>query len=267
MAWRSVDGIALRRVRGSAGGGMEDPEKRYLVIGTGRSGSTLLSSILADAGANFALGDVASWDPRWGAYEHPLLHVAEAWRSRIQKIRHSVLPDRLEALCAPRMRRALSSLFEQAEFAKSIPLVGMVDAVHRLGFAPVLIVNYRAFQDYARSIHLSRPFWDVPKLVDRYVSTYSTAILQLEIFGGCTVEYDELVDAEETAWARALAEVTRLPEERLLEHRSERVRKQRPAGKKPEPILDKASLDPRIGLLYDALRSLKGRALPPEGRR
>jgi len=246
---------------------MEDPRKRYLVVGTGRSGSTLLSSILADAGANFALGSVESWDPSWGEYEHPLLHVAEAWRSRIQKIRRSVLPDRLEAFCAPRMHRALSRLLERAEYAKSIPLVGMVDVIHRLGFAPVLIVNYRAFRDYARSIHLSRPFWDIPKLMDRYISTYSTAILQLEIFGGCTIDYEELVDSRETAWARALSELTRLPEHRLLEQRSKRVNAKASSGKKAEPIFDQSSLDPRIGLLYDALRSLKGRALPPEERR
>jgi hypothetical protein len=246
---------------------MDDLKARYLVIGTGRSGSSLLSSILADAGANFAMETVKSWNPSWGEYEHSLLNVAEAWHSRIQKIRGSVLPDRLEALFEPRMKRALSKLFGQAEFAKSVPLVGMIDVVYQLGFRPVLIVNYRAFQDYARSIFLSRSHWDVPALIERYVSTYSTAILQLEIFGGCTIGYDELIDTEETAWARTLAEVTQLSEERLLEHRSKRVKADLPTGKRPEPILDKSLLDPRIGLLYDALKSLKGRALPPEGRR
>ena len=246
---------------------MEDSKTRYLVIGTGRSGSSLLSAILDDAGANFAMGNVKSWNPSWGEYEHSLLHVAEAWRSRIQKIRGSVLPDRLEAFCEPRMNRALSRLFDQAEFAKSVPLVDMVDVIYRLGLKPVLIVNYRAFQDYARSICLSRPFWDMPRLMERYVSTYSTAILQLEIFGGCTIGYDELVDIEETAWARTLAEVTQLSEDRLLEHRSKRVKANLSAGKRPEPVLDKSLLDPRIGLLYDALKSLKGRALPPESRR
>jgi len=165
------------------------------------------------------------------------------------------------------MERALSRLFDQADFAKSVPLVGMVDVIYRLGFRPVLIVNYRAFQDYARSICLSRPFWDMPMLMERYVSTYSTAILQLEIFGGCTIGYDELVDTDETAWARSLAELTHLSEDRLLEHRDKRVEASLSERKRPEPILDKSLLDPRIGHLFDALRSLKGRALPPEGGR
>jgi hypothetical protein len=246
---------------------MEDSKTCFLVIGTGRSGSSLLSAILADAGANFAMGTVKSWNPSWGEYEHSLLHVAEAWRSRIRRIRASVLPDRLTALCEPRMKQALAQLFDEADFAKSIPLVGMVDEIYRLGFKPVLIVNYRAFQEYARSILLSRSFWDMPKLMEQYVATYSTAILQLEIFGGCTIGYDELVDPGETAWAQALSEITKIPQERLLEHRSQRVNVNSSANKRPESILDKSLLDPRIALLYEALSSLKGRALPPESRR
>ena len=246
---------------------MEKTGKRYLIVGTGRSGSSLLSSILADAGCNFAMENVKSWNPRDGEYEHPLLLSAEAWRSRIEKIRRSVIPDRLSPFCDTRMKRNLTRLFEQAEFAKSIPLIGLVDVVHRLGFQPVLIVNYRGFQDYARSICMSRPFWDMPRLIDRYVATYSTAILQLEIFGGCTISYDELISPEKTQWARALGEITPASEETILKCRNERVRADIARKERALPILEKARLDPRLDLLHDALSSLEGKVLSSESRR
>jgi hypothetical protein len=246
---------------------LEKSDNRYLIVGTGRSGSSLLSSILADAGCNFAMENVKSWNPRDGEYEHPLLLAAETWRSRIERIRNSVIPGRLSAFCHAQMERRLTQLFEQAEFAKSIPLIGLVDVVHRLGFQPVMIVNYRGFQDYARSVWMSRPFWDMPHLIDRYVATYSTAILQLEIFGGCTISYDELIDPEKTQWAKVLGEITPASEETILKCRNERVRADIAGKERALPILEKSRLDPRLDLLYDTLRSLEGRALSSESHR
>jgi hypothetical protein len=246
---------------------LEKNDNRYLIVGTGRSGSSLLSSILADAGCNFAMENVKSWNPRDGEYEHPLLLAAEAWRSRIERIRNSVIPGRLSAFCQARMERKLTRLFEQAEFAKSIPLIGLVDVVNRIGFRPVMIVNYRGFQDYARSVWMSRPFWDMPHLIDRYVATYSTAILQLEIFGGCTISYDELIDPEKTQWAKVLGEITPASEETILKYRNERVRTDIAGKERALPILEKSRLDPRLDLLYDTLSSLEGRALPSESHR
>jgi hypothetical protein len=180
--------------------------------------------------------NVKSWNPRDGEYEHPLLHSAEAWRSRIENIQRSIIPDRLAAICEAQMKRNLTRLFNEAEFAKSIPLIGLVDVIKQLGFQPVVIVNYRTFQDYARSISMSRPFWDMPRLIERYAATYSTAILQLELFGGCTIAYDELVRPDETQWARVLAEITPASEETILECRDKRVRAAIALKDRAEPI-------------------------------
>ena len=142
----------------------------------------------------------------------------------------------------------------------------LVDVIHRLGFEPVVIVNYRPFQDYARSICLSRPYWDMPRLIERYISTYSTAILQLELFGGCTIGYDELVTPEETQWAKVLGEMTPISAELILECRDRRVEAALAAKERARPILEKSLLDPRLELLHDTLNSLKGRVLSPENR-
>ena len=47
---------------------------RFLIVGTGRCGSSLLSAILARAGANFDMPLRAEWDRRSGEYEHPPPH-------------------------------------------------------------------------------------------------------------------------------------------------------------------------------------------------
>jgi LPS sulfotransferase NodH len=39
----------------------DNDKYRYMLVGTGRSGSSLLSAILADAGANFDMPNVSAW--------------------------------------------------------------------------------------------------------------------------------------------------------------------------------------------------------------
>ena len=51
----------------------ENDNRRFFIVTVGRTGSSLLASILADAGADFGVQGKADWDPAGGAYEHPSL--------------------------------------------------------------------------------------------------------------------------------------------------------------------------------------------------
>jgi hypothetical protein len=62
----------------------------------------------------------------------------------------------------------------------------------------------------------------------------------LELFDGCTVGYGELIEPEETQWARVLAEMTRVSEEKILECRNKRVRAESARKDRAEPILEKS---------------------------
>jgi hypothetical protein len=236
--------------------------QRFLIVGTGRSGSTLLAGILAQAGANFAMAKVTSWDPKSGEYEHPLIHSARRWQSRAQKVRESLLPDvLLYRFCERRMQRDLQTLLDAAQYVKSTDLVWLVHPIYRLSFWPRVIVSYRPFVDYARSRFL-RYGWDMPHLVQAYRDAYSTAALQLQAYGGCAINLDDLLDLEQIAWAGALAQLTGIEQDRLLRSRAELVNKRKLPDK--PPLFDMTIMDASIIPLYEAFERLRGQVIEPD---
>jgi hypothetical protein len=60
-------------------------------------------------------------------------------------------------------------------------------------------------------------------LRERYRQTYDNGLWLLSIFGGCVVDYDDLVDDTDRSWAEPLALVTGLPADGLIRSRSLRV--------------------------------------------
>ena len=48
-----------------------DSRIRYLIVSDGRSGTTLLASILGMAGTDFGLPVAEDWNPSSGSNEHP----------------------------------------------------------------------------------------------------------------------------------------------------------------------------------------------------
>lgn len=227
-----------------------DDKRRFLIVGTGRNGSSLLAAILADAGAEFDMAGVESWDRSAGAYEHPLVHSATAWNSRGQKAERFRLPVR--RFFKARETRDLRKLLEAARFVKSSYLVWMVQPIYKLGYTPVIIIAYRRFETYARSYYL-RSGRSLKNLADTYYDVCTTCLLQLQIFGGCTVDYDEVIDAGETAWAETLAAVTGLSAGQILAARAERVI---PRDDKGDVELDIPDMRPQQ--LYETLRRFKG---------
>jgi hypothetical protein len=239
-----------------------EDRQRFLIVGTGRSGSTLLAGILALAGANFDMAKVTSWDPKSGEYEHPLIHTARRWQSRAEKVRESLLPDVfLHRYCVRRMQRDLRTLLDAVQYVKSSDLVWLVHPIYRLRFWPRVIVSYRPFADYARSRFL-RYGWDMPHLVQAYWDVYSTAALQLQVYGGCAINLDDLLNRDQTAWADALAQLTGSERERLLTSRADLVNK-RNLPDRP-PLFDMTVLDSSITPLYEAFERLRGQVIEPD---
>jgi hypothetical protein len=234
--------------------------QRYLIVGTGRSGSTTLAAILAGAGANFSMAQVDTWDPKGGEYEHPLILAARRWQSRAEKVHVSLIPNQgIHPYCLRRMRRAINTLLDQADYVKSSDLVWLVHPIFKERFWPRIIVSYRPFDDYAHSHYLRRGF-SMVELIDRYKTVYSTIAIQLSVFGGCAINYDDLVDADQTAWADALAHLTGLDRDALLASRKQYIRE--PTPKNP-PLFDLMELDPSMAVIYAGFEGIRGRVLDP----
>jgi len=243
---------------------MTDNKRRYIIVTVGRTGSSLLAAILADAGADFGMSTVSDWNPKSGAYEHGLFWSAYAWHSRADKIDKSLIPNALGWQWAQhRSQSHLTELMEQADYAK-YPGGGiwLVHQIAKLGYDVRVIVNYRDFAGYAKSRYL-RFGWGIQRIVDTYLDVYGTALMQLQYFGGCTVDFAEIVDPSETAWLSALAQLTDLPEDKLIASQSERV-KPRPASDPIPQLTNPLLQDARVQEMYDALRSLKGKVIAPE---
>lgn len=231
-------------------------KRRYLIVGTGRSGSSLLCSILAGVGAHFGMPNLSSWDRKSGAYEHPKLISACKWFSRSQKIAQSILPDALgREFCNARAQRDLAALMADVQFAKSPRLVWLVHWVSRLGYEPRILLSYRGFDGYAISKHV-KSGWSLSDLAETYVAVNRTCMLQLHIFGGCAVDYKELVNQEEKSWAKAIASVTGLKYDDILQSR-DRIVKPRP---EPEAL---GVLDATAQAVYTEMRKLKGKVVCP----
>ena len=234
--------------------------KRFFITGTGRSGSALLAAIMADAGADFDMDYRADWNPKSGAYEHQSALNAYMWYQRARKVESAPLPTRLRNFCERHSVRHLKTLLENARFVKTSTLIWLTQLANRLGYSPVLIVSYRSFSGYVRSCYI-RNGWSLPFLTDTYYEIYSTALLELEIFGGCAIDYEEMTDVAETSWADILAQVTGLSRDRLLEGRAKRLR---PNTKAAAPLLfDPEPIDARPQAVFKSLRNLKGKFIEP----
>ena len=158
---------------------MNQNQVRYLIVGTGRSGSSLLSAILADAGANFDIPEISGWDRRSGAYEHPKLISACKWLYRSRKV--APFSDSFKKFCERKIIYNLSELFEAAIFAKYPMAVGLTHFVSQLGYKPQVILSYRNFFGYSTSMYLKNGI-SLTDLTKEYEETNTTGFLQLKVF-------------------------------------------------------------------------------------
>jgi len=205
---------------------MKGDQKKFLIIGTGRCGSSLIASILANAGANFGIPPVRKWNRKSGTLEHPYLIEAYKWYSREQKIKNSIIPESFGLkFCRNQCIKYLKKLFDKADFAKSSKLVWLVKRIDDCtDFQLNLIGIYRNFTDYLLSYY--RRFgedYDYWRRV--WFKVYWTILLESRIYRSVLISYEELVDFKETEWATNLSQLTGLDRNNLLTWREKVVDK------------------------------------------
>jgi len=238
-----------------------DPEhRRVFILSSGRSGSTLLASILADSGAAFGMDTPEHWDPGTGDLEHRELHRMAAWMGYAYDLsadRPGIGPRRYlwdfyRSMGKSRLRR----LLREAHYIKGEGADFAVQPAFKMGYFPTIISSYRRFEAFAISSGLMRGHSNLETLVKYYNRVNRNALLLLRMFGGCVVSYEPLSDLDDTSWALPLAAATGLPVEELVAARNRRLRgsARRDA---PQP------LDASADETFASLDALRGLAIPP----
>lgn len=240
---------------------MQPHDKRcYIVLSTGRCGSSLLSSILAKSGANFGMPDNIEWDERLGAYEASEVGKAEGHYQRSLELRQQSFLSRTTMWKRKyhryRARKKLDSILSRVDYIKSgsaaIPLLAA-----KLGYTPSIILLYRSFQRQAFSTY-QRHGTAYPVIRDRYYSKNSSALLSLYMYGGCVISFEQITSPENSLWATSLGELTGIKTEHLLKVRDESIRIK---TERNGPTL---ITTPDIDQLSEQLGSLSGRLIPAD---
>lgn len=200
-----------------------DSNNQFLLVGPGRSGSSLLAAILAKSGADFKMPPKISWDPAGGSMEHYLCHNAYATLSKINKIKGSLIPGGFSAFYERRFDSQIGEMIK-IPYLKSSKLVYLVPHIAKLSPGVKIIIVYRDFFGYAKSRH-KRFGWSMEDLLHEYENAYSSALLQLSIWGGVVINYGDIINNEATLWAKNLSDLTGIESTKLLKQRSEVVNK------------------------------------------
>ena len=243
---------------------MSDENVRFIMVTAGRSGSSLLAAIIADAGGAFGFPPEDEWDPAAGAMEHPLAQEASRLFRRAYYLRrakrlflfYKYLIDMRRSLGKKKLREVL----KEAHFIKVDNMDLWVWHLTKLGYCPRIITTYRRFAENARSLFIltGMGFDDI---VDYYCRINQNALLMLDAYGGCAVSYEELVDSDDTAWADSLALTTGLNRTALLAARDKRIKGTVQQG--PESV---GLSDPRADRIFEKLQKLKGITVEPSAQ-
>jgi hypothetical protein len=241
-------------------GDMPDPGKhlRFFIVTAGRSRSTLLCAILADAGADFGLPVPADWQREGGELEHPAIkravhHLRRAYD--LDRGRRQVMSPWIEMQWRRHLgRRHLREALGAARFLKISDLDLAVQPAFRLGYLPRVILSFRPFEAQARSLVAGRTFHGPDELAEEYVRTYRQGLLLLHAFGGCVVAHADMHANPTDGWLTVLAKTTGLDAARLQQAASARV-----AAGAPDPSLP--VLYPEARAVYETMCGLCGRVL------
>ena len=236
--------------------------QRFFIVTAGRTGSTLLATIMADAGADFGIAAPKDWDvSRGGDMELAAIRrAADHFRVAFERAPRKPIATVSKWIWSCRMslgKRLLKEALTQARFFKTVNLDLVIPYVMKMGFFPRMIVSCRAFPGYAVSFSQTFGHRSLTVLADDYNRTYRNALLQLSTYGGCVVSYSDLTDPSRTEWANALAETTGLSAEALLASRGRRIKVRTDAERALPRLSDSASE------IFAAAEHFAGRALPP----
>ena len=233
---------------------------RYFIVSLGRSGSSLLAAILADAGAKFGMETPSDWDPRSGQMETSAIKMAAHHYRRAYDIgigRKYLLSPALEAkLRLYRGRKYLRRALQESQFLKIGDLDLVVQPSFKLGYSPRVILNYRQLENNLPSLLVGRTHIGPDQLAQEYSRVYRQGLMLLHTFGGCVVAYNELQDSTAPGWAEALAKTTGLERQQLLKSRTTRA-------KGSSDPTDSRPIYAEAYALYEEMRALSGRFIEP----
>lgn len=197
---------------------MKNETYKYIICGTERSGSTLLSAVLANAGANFGMSLKTDWNRNSGAFEHTtLINMIKYFK---RKELYGNFSDRLKLFFENKIIQQIKNgLGEEVTYLK-YPIYSEQQAyyVRKSGFQPRLIMTIRKFEEVAQS-QLYKHGGNYLDLKNYYIDTLSTCILELKNYGGCIISYDELTNLNERKWADRITQITGLSKNLLIEKR------------------------------------------------
>ncbi len=232
------------------------PSKHFIVT-VGRTGSSLLCAVLADASADFGMKAPKDWDPRRGVMENFELRRAAHHYRRAWDIDHGRLFNLSPVLESKWRRylgrRCLARALTQAQFFKGSDVDLLTQPVFKLGYLPKLILSYRGPQATLASLLVGRTHAGPDQLASEYVRVYRQGIALLRCFGGCVVPYAELKSGS-FDW-RTITELTGLAEKQLIAAAAHRS-----AGGEEEAIA--GSPYPEADQIFDALQEMRGLVVP-----
>lgn len=250
-----------------------DPTDRVLLVHTGRCGSSLLSVIMADAGADFGMPIPDDWSGATGVMRHPLARDAGLDFLRADQLEAQApsgfVYRHLARFWRSRGKRRLTNLLGRITYAKGQDMDLWLPHVPKLGYRPRIVVPFRAPEPVARSfLFQAKANWT--DYAQRYSRINANALLYLHAFGGCAVELEDVRDPNATTWADALAAVSGLDRQRLLDARAARVDAADGGGGSSagnEPALHVPDAQARA--VFAELRRVKNHAIPlsAQGRR
>jgi hypothetical protein len=233
---------------------------RYFIVTLGRSGSSLLAAILADAGGDFGVHAPEKWDPRSGQMEGVAIKRAAHHYRRAYDIgegRKFLLSPALETKVRLRRgRRHLQRALQESRFLKIGDLDLVVQPSFKLGYQPRVILNYRQLEPNLPSLLVGRTHVGPDALAREYIRIYRQGLMLVQTFGGCTIGYNELQDPNLSEWADALAATTAFDRQALLDSRDRRVQGLADPGG-TEPVY------PEAYALFEAMHALSGRGIEP----
>lgn len=227
---------------------------KFLIIGNPRTGSSLLASVLAGAGANFGVKD-QQWNRKSGAFEHPLLINTYKYLKRMKSSKS--YSDRLSRYYSKKVCKNLNTLYNQVDFAKYPPLSHMLPYYcKKAGHEIRVIVSYRKFEDFATSMMIKDGL-TYEQLKKDYLEMNYSAIFLLNIYGGCCVSYEELTSMSDLEWIDNLAELCSLEAELI----SQEINGRKKVITSSNPIQIN---DSECDKVYELLQKYKGKLLSPD---
>jgi hypothetical protein len=199
--------------------------ERIFIITPGRTGSSLLSAILAQAGADFGLPPVQSWNPHLGEMEHPALARATHLYAKANRLagRRGKPADPLHmglwALNRNLARRHLARALSAARILKAGDCDLALQPALRLGYQPRVILSYRRLEPIIASFMMRSSYLTVDMILSSYLRCMRNGLAAVALYGGCVVSFEDVSSAEHKDWVRPLAALTELDAGQMLASR------------------------------------------------